>query len=47
MGVVAFPFATMGFIFGILAYSQASANAAKITELEQRLADAGLAPEDN
>ena len=42
MGVVALPFALMGFTFGVFAFMQASATAAKVNKLEQQLIQAGV-----
>ena len=42
MDVIAMPFGIMGFIFGILAMSQAAAASAKIEKLKKRLSKAGV-----
>ena len=42
MDAIAFPFAMMGFMFGMLACTQLGALSKRISKLEQRLKDAGL-----
>ena len=45
MSTVAFPFAIVGFTFGMIAFTQVSAASARIKRLEQRLIQAGVLEE--
>lgn len=49
MDVVALPFGLIGFTFGLIAFTNASANSARLKKLEERLVKAGVikdAPDD-